>query len=211
MKKCTIIGGVAILLGFSIMLASFVDYKQKVDSLTYIVVEEEDEVPLEGEIPGSTLSQEELNNKLGERMALCPKVILDAFVADGWQIVMTEENLSDKYFQGIYSTVNAVTDSTIKTIWIANTERAVNKSVLHEFGHYLDFKYGIINRSDEFQRIYEAEKWNFKVVSGSSAYAKSSSQEYFGEAFQQCILNPQGMIENTPQTYAFIMSLVEQL
>ncbi len=211
MKNRLIIGGVALIVGLCLIFG-IVQIFNSNNSNDMVIVEGEDEdVPLAGEIPDVALTQDELNQLLQTELAKCPTAVLTALYADGWQIVLTEENLSDKYFQGIYSTVNAVTDSTIKTIWIANTQRAIEKSTLHEIGHYLDWKYGIINTSSDFQRIYGEEKANFKLVSGSSAYAKTSSQEYFGEAFHQCIINPDGMIQNNPSTYAFIMALVNQL
>ena len=126
-------------------------------------------------------------------------------------VTLTSENLSDKYFKGIYTSVNAVTDSTIKTIWISNTERAITKSTIHEVGHYVDYANGIVNKSDEFKAIYNAEKDNFVIPGGNASYAKSSTQEYFGEAFQECILYPDIMITYCPQTYAFIMACAANL
>lgn len=210
MRKRLIIGGVTLVLGLAVCLVLFSVYK-KTSTRDLVIVEGEDEVPLDGEISDTALTQEELNQLLQEELAKCPSNVLSSFYADGWQIVLTDDNLSDKYFQGIYSTVNAVTDSTIKTIWISNNQHAIQKSTLHELGHYLDWKFGIVDATDSFKQIYEAEKKNFKLVSGSSAYAKTSAQEYFGEAFHQCIVNPDGMTQNNPSTYSFIMALVNQL
>ena len=213
MKKVQLIGGVIIMLGVSVLVSVYINYKQtKMTTEEYVVIEQEEEdIPLDGEIPSEVIAEEDLQAYMDERLALVPQNVLAAMSEDGWQVVLTTENLSERYFQGIYSTVNAVTDSTIKTIWINKTQRAITKSTLHEVGHYLDYKFGIINRSQDFQSIYEAEKANFKVVGGSATYARSSSQEYFGEAFQQCILYPESMQTNAPMTYAFIMALVGQL
>ena len=212
MKKVQLIGGVIIMLGVSVLMSVYINHRQaQMTTEEYIVIEQEEDVPLDGEIPSEVIAEEDLQAYMNERLALVPQNVLTAMSEDGWQVVLTTENLSERYFQGIYSTVNAVTDSTIKTIWINKTQRAITKSTLHEVGHYLDYKFGIINRSDDFQRVYEAEKDNFKVVGGSATYARSSSQEYFGEAFQQCILHPESMQTNAPMTYAFIMALVGQL
>ena len=211
MKKKLIIGGVALIAGLCLIFGVVQIFNNNKSRDIVIVEGEDEEVPLADEIPSAAMTQDELNQLLQTELAKCPEAVLTSLYADGWKIVLTEENLSDKYFQGIYSTVNAVTDSTIKTIWIANTQRAIEKSTLHEIGHYLDWKFGIINTSSEFQKIYADEKANFKLVSGSSAYAKTSSQEYFGEAFHQCIINPDGMMQNNPKTYAFIMAMVNQL
>lgn len=212
MKRFQLIGGVIIMIGMSVLMSLYINYERmQITDKEYIVIEQEEDVPLDGELPTEAMSLEELQTYLNERLALVPENVMNALIADGWQIILTSENLSERYFQGILSTVNAVTDSTIKTIWINETERAITKSAIHEVGHYLDFKFGIINTSPEFVSIYEAEKRSFKVVDGSAGYARTSSQEYFAEAFQQCILHPENVQTNAPMTYAFIMNLVSQL
>lgn len=209
-KRKWFIGGAELILGICAIILLFTNIYPQLSNEEYVIIETEDEdVPLTDTIPG--ISTEDLDTQLADRLALVPANILNAMTSDGWVITLTSENLSDRYFKGIYSTVNAVTDSTIKTIWINNTSRAITKSTIHEIGHYLDYKSGIINKSDEFKRIYTAEKDNFSIPGGNASYARSSTQEYFGEAFQECILYPEMMMQNCPQTYSFIMSLAANL
>lgn len=157
---------------------------------------------------GDALPEDEQYTILAEVLVTVPQSILDKMYADGWGIAITEESLSEKYYKGIYSSVMAVTDSRIKTIWIANTERAIRNATIHEIGHYIEYSKGYPNRSQEFQAIYLAEKDKFVVVDGSARQARSSDLEYFAEAFQETLLHPDSMLENTPMTYQYMINLI---
>lgn len=161
------------------------------------------EVPL-----GDALPQDEQYTILAEVLVSVPQPILDKMYADGWGIAITDENLSDKYFNGIYRSVMAVTDSRIKTIWIANTERAIRNATIHEIGHYIEYSKAYPNSSQEFQAIFNAEKDKFVVVGGSARQARGSDLEYFAEAFQETLLHPDSMLENTPMTYQYMINLI---
>lgn len=170
---------------------------------TVFIDEWEQETPLSG-----SLSLEEYYMILAETLALVPQHVLDQFYADGWGIVITQENLSEMYFDGIYHNVMAVTDGYIKVIWIAASERAIRNSVIHEMGHYMEFTYNFPNDTQEFKAIYEAERQKFVVAGGSSAQAKGSSLEYFAEALQEYILHPDSLLKNTPMTYQYMANYV---
>ena len=145
---------------------------------------------------------------LAETLILLPQDLLNKFYADGWGIVITQESLSDMYYKGVYNNVMAVTDGNIKVIWLSAKEEAIRNSVIHEMGHYLEFTYGFPNNTEEFTAIYKAERKKFKVPGGSAAQARSSSLEYFAEAFQEYFLHPDSLLENTPLTYQYMANYV---
>lgn len=190
----------------AVLCVSIVGGKQIYDNQqlkNYVFIDEVPEtVPLAPGIDSNAQSA------LEETLAMLPPRIYEKFVSDGWQMVLTDENLADKYFKGKYSAVMAVTDSSIKTIWIDNTERSVRNSVIHELGHYIDYSMGFADSKSDFQSIYEAEKRLFVVVGGSGAQARSSSIEYFAEALQETVLHPESCMSHTPRTYAYMVSLL---
>lgn len=177
--------------------------KVKRDSGNIFIDEWEQETPL-----SDSLSIDEYYAILAEVLVMVPQNVLDQFYADGWGIMITQENLSDKYFNGIYSNVMAVTDGYIKVIWISASERAIRSSVIHEMGHYIEFTYNYPNDTEAFKAIYEEERMKFVVVGGSPAQARGSSLEYFAEAFQEYFLHPDSLMINTPKTYQYIANYV---
>lgn len=217
MKKKYLLGGVCIILGLSLVcgIGIWGKYqKQKKDDDYHVVViddyviigEEQERVPLDDEI----LTVDESNMVLAEMLGYVPSKLLNMFYADHWGIALTTENLSEKYFEGKYTYVRAVTDSQSKTIWLAQNEEAIRLSAIHEMGHYLDIKLGRPNKAQEFNRIWLKERLDFVVVNGSPNQAKQSCSEYFAEAFQETILHPDSMREHTPQTYQYMMNLIAQ-
>ncbi|MBQ5851310.1 MAG: hypothetical protein IIW54_10950 [Lachnospiraceae bacterium] len=180
-------------------------YRNNLDRDMVIVEEswEDEDVPL-AEQPGGIDSTAILT----ETLAYVPANITTRMVNDGWVFNITNEDLSNKYFAGKYRNVMAVTDSRIKTIWLYNTERAIRSSAIHEMGHYIDYVLGYADRTSQFQAIYQAEKAVFVVEGGSASQAKSSSLEYFAEAFQEAILHPASLQQCAPQTYAYMQSLI---
>ncbi|MBQ7943436.1 MAG: hypothetical protein IJ326_05165 [Lachnospiraceae bacterium] len=173
------------------------------EDATIFIDEWEQETPL-----ADTLPLDEYYVILAETLVLLPQNIIEQFYADGWGIVITQESLSDMYYKGIYNNVMAVTDGYIKVIWISASEKSIRNSVIHEMGHYIQFTYDFPNKTEEFEAIYEAERKKFVVVGGSAAQARSSSLEYFAEAFQEYFLHPDSLLENTPLTYQYIANYV---
>lgn len=217
MKKKYLLGGVCIVLGLSVALGLgiFAKYQKQKAGEDYEVVvlddyviigEEQEEVPLDGE----TLTTDESNLVLAEMLGYVPANLLNMFYADNWGFALTTESLSDKFFQGKYNYVRAVTDSQMKTIWLAQNEAAIRQSAIHEMGHYLDIKLGRPNKSADFNRIWRDERVNFVVVNGDPNQAKQSCSEYFAEAFQETILHPDSMRQNTPRTYEYMVALISQ-
>ena len=179
---------------------------QSIKTGDMVIVEEsweDEDVPL-AEQPGGIDSTAILT----ETLAYVPANITTRMVNDGWVFNITNEDLSNKYFAGKYRNVMAVTDSRIKTIWLYNTERAIRSSAIHEMGHYIDYVLGYADRTSQFQAIYQAEKAVFVVEGGSASQAKSSSLEYFAEAFQEAILHPASLQQCAPQTYAYMQALI---
>ncbi len=184
-----------------VMALVWVPLKDK-DS-TIFIDEWEQQIPMDDTIP-----LDEYYVVLAETLIYLPQDLLNKFYADGWGIVITQESLSDMYYKGVYNNVMAVTDGYIKVIWLSAEEDAIRNSVIHEMGHYLQFTYGFPNQTEEFEAIYKAERKKFVVPGGSAAQARSSSLEYFAEAFQEYFLHPDSLLKNTPLTYQYMANYV---
>lgn len=135
-----------------------------------------------------------------------PNRIRADFLNYGWNIVVTDENLSDKYEMD-YNVVGCTVQAE-KTIYIVNDTRAIDKALLHEIGHYIDLRSDYSSQSVEFSNIYLAESAKLFEVNKTDDYAQTSEEEYFAEAFQQIIKRPDMISIQTPNTFNYIANIM---
>ena len=85
-------------------------------------------------------------------------------------------------------------------------------TVYHEFGHLLDYGYNEVFESETsyFVDIYNEEKDNF-IVDYNYDYYVSSPKEYFAQAFAEYMTNPDRLYENTPFTYFYVDTVVNNI
>ena len=91
------------------------------------------------------------------KLALLPSNVKDAFLNDGWDIILTDMDLNLTFYNGKYTEVLGNTIYGEGIIYIKSDEQAVNQAILHEIGHWLDFHLGYVADSDEFRTIFEKE------------------------------------------------------
>lgn len=145
--------------------------------------------------------------KLVEVLEDIPDKILQDFNEDGFEIILTDVNISEKYYTGdITETIAGLFVESDKTIYISRKSNFIKYSTVHEIGHYFDFKNNWISESQEFQDIYEIEKEKLKTFSYDEHY-KSNSKEYFATAFKEYLKNPKRLETYTPLTYKYIKNL----
>lgn len=206
MKRKQLLWGAYIVFGLCIIAGAvfFQRNLRRTETLEDIIICEDQKVPLSGE----TLSADESNLVLTQMLAKVPQPLLNMFYEDNWGFALTNEDLNQKFFQGKYDYVSAVTDSQAKTIWLVQNEEAIRKAAIHEMGHYLDIKLGRPNKQKDFNEIWREERTKFVVVDGSPNQAKQSCSEYFAESFQQMLLNPDILLQNTPRTYQYMQNLL---
>ena len=131
---------------------------------------------------------------------MLPDSVRESFEADGFKILITKKNLDENYYAGeTDGFINGIFSYQRKTIFLYGTESALKASMLHEFGHYLDWKNGFPSRTEEFKAIYDAEKDAF-----DSLYINTAT-EFFAEVFQEML---KGDGEDCPQTLAFLNRLL---
>lgn len=142
-------------------------------------------------------------NEYYKQLAKIPEAIRTRFINDGWKLEVNYDylgNLTEKY----HKSVTGATVSSDSAIYV-NTPH----SVIHEFGHYLDYVLGTPSNKD----IFTAERQSAQVFLRS--YANTNNSEYFAEYFD-CFLRAQSserlknqLQELTPETYNYFSSLAD--
>lgn len=138
-----------------------------------------------------------------ENYMLVPESIRESFQLDGWTLSITTENLEDTWFRGwnVDSIASGI-DSDLKEIRVESTRNGTS-AVVHEMGHYVDWKLGNISSTYEWKNI-----WKQETV---SKYGSTSSLEGFAEAFEQLYYNEDSFKKNYPSSYEFIKSHIGEI
>lgn len=138
-----------------------------------------------------------------ENYMLVPEIVRESFQLDGWTLSITTENLEDTWFRGwnVGSIASGI-DSDLKEIRVESTKNGTS-AVVHEMGHYVDWKLGTISSTFEWQNI-----WKHETV---SKYGSTSSLEGFAEAFEQLYSNEESFKKNYPSSYEFIKSHIGEV
>lgn len=138
-----------------------------------------------------------------EQLELVPKEIVQSFLANNWtfDIVSQEEFVrpenSDNYAR------SGAADYSNKSIWVSRPE-----SVVHEFGHYLDYTLGF---PDKHAELYDSESEAMLKILGP--HSKSNSREYFASYFSYWLQNQDNadvmndLQKTSPETYDYFNML----
>lgn len=138
-----------------------------------------------------------------------PECIREHFAENEWVIRLSHTNLGEKYFKGELS-VLAVTVLSEQSIYLDASKNS-EESVIHEMGHYLDYSLGFLSQSEEFKRIHSLELNSFRNIHYTHIHNTETELEYFAEAFQTLLLEPQNVAMNCPETYGFITACIQMI
>ena len=83
-------------------------------------------------------------------------------------------------------------------------------TLLHELGHFLDYKTNYISTKSDFIKIYKAERNKYEK-SKISSYYRNSSEEYFAECFSDYCLHYKKFRKQCPKTAKYIKKIVKNL
>ena len=137
-----------------------------------------------------------------------PENVRQYFQQSGWKITVSGTSLGPRW--GYSYSILALTVYGDKQIWIDNRNEA-KSSIVHETGHFIDYTQGFTSSSQTFSDIYSAEMVGFCAYHKTHVNNTNTAMEYFAEAFQQCVYDPSGMATACPQTYNYIMNIVNSL
>lgn len=94
-----------------------------------------------------------------------PEYLKQKFVASGWRMVITDDDLTKKYLEDdeqLYDigsgNVMGLTCSREKIIYIGSTRYEVQEAVGHEMGHFVDHLLGEAANEPEFAKAWEEDK-----------------------------------------------------
>ena len=138
-----------------------------------------------------------------------PTNLLKAVEESGLQVLLTTKNVKDYYKYSFSGTMTGLFDPMAGKIYISSKTSHINQSTIHEFGHALDLLIGdrnYVSLSKDWNMVYKAESHT-----ASASYYKSNAQEYFADAFNRYINNPQALKSSAPKTYNYIHSAINNL
>lgn len=139
---------------------------------------------------------------------LLPENIQNKFKDNNWNIVLTNENLEDKF--NIDYDIIAITipnNDNSGTIYIENRQSAIRKAFLHEIGHFIDVSLNFISNTEEFNTVYNEEG---NVYLKSDKFKNNyNKQEFFAEAFSSLIIDEANTEITLPITYKYILNILK--
>lgn len=148
-----------------------------------------------------------------ERLDSIPSNIMALFRENSWTIRIVDYQLETlDWGTNTTGSFTALTDVSNKTIWIEDTNNALANSTCHEFGHFVDYMSGLTSISDDFNIIYEAERYLFNdSTRESNSYAISTASEYFASVFSEYCINQDWGISDAYQSFNWINNIVKNL
>ena len=121
-------------------------------------------------VPEGNIDSETLD--LADRILnTLPDNLLTEFVNSGWKLYVTSNIPVLTFFSGIYGEPNGRPD-----------QETMGKTLLHEFGHYVDYAKGDVSLKSEFENIYENSSETFADAFGIDTEGYDQS-EFFADGF----------------------------
>lgn len=180
--------------------------------MLYVLVKNKDQSFLKSEISDRLYSvqwgqvEDLMSKDLYEVNKYLPKKLLRSFTKDEWRVFFVDGSM-DKIAGDCYVSrsklwmhdAEGYTDDT--NHYIAINVNIDAKYLLHEFGHYLDYKNG---RTSETMVEDESEVEALIKLLDGCQYLRRAKQEYFADAFMEYCLEPEYMRANCPKITAMI-------
>ena len=140
------------------------------------------------------------------------KQVSDAFNKVPYSIRFGFEHLGYTVDLGYYNTDWAGLFTSSKIHINNNTAMNVQKVILHELGHFVDYSCYGDSDSDRFVSAYNSEKYNIKPMYASNySYFVNDRSEYYAECFAQYCYDRNLLNSTCPKTLSAINSDVNSL
>lgn len=111
-----------------------------------------------------------------------PDKLLNEFIESDWKLYVTSNMPVLTFFSGIYGEPNGRPDLEAHYIEVASDQETMGKTLLHEFGHYVDYAKGDVSLKSEFENIYENSSEAFADAFGINTEGYDQS-EFFADGF----------------------------
>ena len=116
-----------------------------------------------------------------------PENVLDHFVDSGYHFYITDEEIAQTEYDGMFEHVAGVTRYG-KYIKIEDRQYAIDEALLHEFGHFVFDECGNWNRRDMLDAFYQ-DVSNAALM--DITYGLDDAGEFYAEVFQKYVKNPE--------------------
>ena len=126
----------------------------------------------------------------------------------GWTFICSAQSFGKRY--GYTGSILALTVYKDKVIYIDNRKKA-ESAIVHEVGHAIDYSYGFTSNSQAFNDIFAVEHNNVSSFWITHHSNTDTAVEYFAEAFQIYVQQPENLQTYCPQTYEYIQNIVSGL
>lgn len=162
-----------------------------------------------------------LEDRTNQYLAMIGEEEIEAFYADGGTIIIEDmpEEINARNKKTISERgIAAFYRDSDNSIHVGNLEcNLTQPSVIHEFGHYMDYSGGRLSETAEF--VYIAQDEIEKIINANRFtelnfdYAYESYKEtgelseYFAESYMYYIYKPSFFNDLAPRTYAYMSEL----
>ena len=137
-----------------------------------------------------------------EMLSLLPESLRYLFVDYGWHFYVTTEDIAMTEFNGEYPSVKGLTDMQSLYIKVEDRDNATSTTILHEFGHFLDYCCNFPSEGNQFLSIMELETELAEAM--GMDYGLGNNEEYFAESFLWYMTEPEETETYIPLTCSFI-------
>lgn len=132
-----------------------------------------------------------------------PQWLKNKFANSGWRIIVSETPLNKRF--GYSGSIAGLTSYGNLTIYLDNRETIMDRTIIHELGHFVDYENGFVSYSDEFEAIFAEEKYAYRDPIGvGDGHHISNSTEYFASVFRDIIVLGKDSLGNIPKSYEFV-------
>lgn len=117
---------------------------------------------------------------------LIPENIREDFKENNWTIVLTTESIS-KMVNTTYK-VSGVTLTDEKRIIIEGTQSCIRRALIHEVGHYIDYRDSFISRQSDFKKRFDENGQKLKEYNSNYTDINYGVEEYFAELYNEAFV-----------------------
>ena len=140
--------------------------------------------------------------EVNKQLLIVPEDMRDLFINSGWSMVVTSEDLNEKYYNGEFREVLGSTSYENSEISISDSLQAADDATLHEFGHWVDWYLNSPSDSEVFKEIYKKEQENF--YSKFNLPMHWNEKEFFAEAFDRFYTDRIRLEKIAPELYSYM-------
>lgn len=153
------------------------------------------------------VSQTRVNNVNAYYLGI-PENVRQYLEDQSWTFICSAQSFGKRY--GYTGSILALTVYKDKVIYIDNRKKA-ESAIVHEVGHAIDYSYGFTSNSQTFNDIFVIEHNNVSSFWKTHHNNTDTAVEYFAEAFQIYVQQPENLQTYCPQTYEYIQNIVSGL